>query len=205
VASDPAARLAEKQGVDAVPVVWVVAPDGRIVWQKNFTPHAWLRDRVKVALTTLDRAPDAESRAGVAQRACAVCGAPFDRALFSDLVVEEQEAAEDRGQVVTVDRVYLCSDRCRHAFDDDPSTYLATMASQGVTPEKVWFLLAEDGSRVGELCRPCGHVKGSPEFLRYWASPKASSLAGEEASAENLDLDPESGLPRDSVGRGAIR
>jgi hypothetical protein len=173
---DPKASHAARIGLEGVPVVQVVDPQGGVVWEKNFTPRAWLRDRVKVALTALDRPLAEESVAGRAQTACPVTGESFDHKVFSDLPLDGPARAVESEQVVEIHRVYLANSDAKNDFETATDRYLKAMAAQSVTPEKVWIVRRPGSTSRQELCRPCGSIKGSAEFLKFWAQPRASCL-----------------------------
>jgi hypothetical protein len=173
---DPESAHAARIGLEGVPVVQVVDPEGRIVWEKNFTPRAWLRDRVKVAIAALDRPPAEGSVAGRAQTACPVTGDHYDRKLFSDLPVDGSTPVVESEQVVEIHRVYLASSEAQREFERASGRYLKAMAARSVTPEKVWVVRRPGSTRQPELCRPCGSIKGSAGFLKFWAQPRASCL-----------------------------
>ncbi len=120
VVGDPDAAHARRIGLEGVPVVQVVDPDGGIVWERNFTPRAWLRDRVKVALAALDRPLAAGSVTGRAQTVCPVTGEPFDRSVFTDLPVAGEPPPADVESVVQVHRVYLASPGARQELERNP-------------------------------------------------------------------------------------
>ncbi len=50
------------------------------------------------------------------------------------------------------------------------------MSARSVTPEQVWFVHRPGTDRKLELCRPCGSIKGSAEFLKFWSQPRASCI-----------------------------
>lgn len=172
---DPDASIARSNRLEGVPVVQVVDPYGKIVWEKNFTPRAWLRDRVKVALATLDRPLAPGSIVGRAQTLCPVDGVPYDRETFVDLPVDD-DAEADAERVVEVHRIYLATADARAEFGRNTTRYLGAMAARSVTPEKVWIVRRPGSDLTPELCRPCGSIKGSVEFLKFWSQPRASCI-----------------------------
>jgi len=201
--------FARDHGIRGVPLLRVVDSNGKIVWEKNLTPHAWMRDRVKVALLTLDRPLSPGTTVGRAQTRCPVTGDEYDRKVFADRVSDQHRPSGDFTDVAVAHRVYFSTPEARDSFEKHPTKYLDTMAASGETPEKVFFVRDPKSGRKLELCRPCGSIKGSPEFFDFWSKPRASCLrcrrmfdspgcCKSEVELARLELCPECGHKRGS-------